>query len=42
MLGWLYGVKKKDKIRDEHGRGFENVVGPTIVVKKIAEKRLKW
>ena len=39
MLRWMYGVKKKDKIRKERMRGSVKV---TPVTKKIAEKRIKW
>ncbi len=39
MLRWMFGVSRKDKIRNEHNRGTSRVVQAS---KNITEKRLKW
>ena len=39
MLGWMCGVTRRDKIRNEHFRGTTRVVQAS---KKITEKRRKW
>ena len=39
MLRWMYGVTRKDKIRNEHIRGTTKVVQAS---RKITERRLKW
>ena len=39
MLRWMFGVTKKDKIRNDHVRGSVKVAP---VTKKITEKMGKW
>ena len=39
MLRWIFGLTRRDQIRDEHIEGTNKVVKPS---KKITEKRLKW
>ena len=39
MLRWMYGVTRKDKIRNEHIRGTTRVAQAS---KKITERRLIW
>ena len=39
MLRWVFGVTRKDKIRNEHIRGTTRVAQAS---KKITERRLNW